>query len=328
MTQAAISGDDPAVQFVPRRYADTSLEWLSKIRDWNISRQIWWGHRVPVWRCSSCHFEKAYRVDPTACEKCGGAVQQDPDVLDTWFSSALWPHSTLGWPESTADLASFYPGSALLTSRDILTLWVARMVIMGVFDTGELPFREVSIHPKILDRYGETMSKSKGNVVEPWTVLDHAGADVVAFDLHEEAVADHHVQLAALLARFDDDDRANKSADEAVATRKEARPGRHARRQLAEHSALAGNVRGQRGVFRRIDHEHPGEEEHAHRRKQRPALPRVFDHPAEGVGEPGRNHEDEDDLGAGTFEDSKTTGHSGARIACSVIGISKNALKC
>ena len=210
---------DGRVRIVPERYARSYLDWLSEKRDWPVSRQLWWGHRIPIWHVggvAEADLEKAFsgrdsvawRADErggwfvcSADESLGVDVvagqplERDPDVLDTWFSSALWPHSTLGWPARTAELAAFYPTSTLVTSRDILTLWVARMVIMGVFDTGEIPFREVYIHPKILDRYGETMSKSKGNGVDPVDVIDTLGADALRFALASMATETQDVRM-------------------------------------------------------------------------------------------------------------------------------------
>jgi valyl-tRNA synthetase len=207
------------VRIVPERYAKTYLDWLSEKRDWPVSRQLWWGHRIPIWHVAGvteaeltaalggrdtvawtadgadgwfvCSRDEALPVETIA----GKPLVRDPDVLDTWFSSALWPHSTLGWPQATADLACFYPTSALVTSRDILTLWVARMVILGLFDTGEIPFHEVYIHPKILDRYGETMSKSKGNGVDPVDVIDTLGADALRFALASMATETQDVRM-------------------------------------------------------------------------------------------------------------------------------------
>jgi valyl-tRNA synthetase len=207
------------IRIVPDRYAKGYLDWLSEKRDWPVSRQLWWGHRIPIWHVAGVaesdlaaafagHPGVAWRSDeaggwfvcsssePLPIETVAGKpLVRDPDVLDTWFSSALWPHSTLGWPAATPELAAFYPTSTLVTSRDILTLWVARMVIMGVFDTGEIPFREVSIHPKILDRYGETMSKSKGNGVDPVDVIEALGADALRFALAGMATETQDVRM-------------------------------------------------------------------------------------------------------------------------------------
>jgi valyl-tRNA synthetase len=207
------------VRIVPERYARSYLDWLSEKRDWPVSRQLWWGHRIPIWHVAGvaeadvaaafagratvawssdggdgwfvCSSDESLGVEAVA----GRPLVRDPDVLDTWFSSALWPHSTLGWPRQTAELAAFYPTSTLVTSRDILTLWVARMVILGLFDTGKIPFREVYIHPKILDRYGETMSKSKGNGVDPVDVIDSLGADALRFALASMATETQDVRM-------------------------------------------------------------------------------------------------------------------------------------
>jgi len=207
------------IRIAPERYAKSYLDWLSEKRDWPVSRQLWWGHRIPIWHVggvSEADLAKAFGGRDTVTwrsDEAGGwfvcsseeslgtevvagqKLMRDPDVLDTWFSSALWPHSTLGWPAATAELATFYPTAALVTSRDILTLWVARMVIMGVFDTGEIPFHEVYIHPKILDRYGETMSKSKGNGVDPVDVIDSLGADALRFALTGMATETQDVRM-------------------------------------------------------------------------------------------------------------------------------------
>jgi valyl-tRNA synthetase len=207
------------VRIFPERYAKSYLDWLSEKRDWPVSRQLWWGHRIPIWHVADVaeadlekafagRAEVAWRSDEAGgwfvCSSgeslpaevvAGRPLVRDPDVLDTWFSSALWPHSTLGWPRQTPELAAFYPTSALVTSRDILTLWVARMVIMGIFDTGEIPFGEVAIHPKILDRYGETMSKSKGNGVDPVDVIDSLGADALRFALASMATETQDVRM-------------------------------------------------------------------------------------------------------------------------------------
>jgi valyl-tRNA synthetase len=196
------------VRIVPERYAKGYLDWLSEKRDWPVSRQLWWGHRIPIWyskTASEADLKRAFagrddvawrrdeeygqwlisalEHDLPADAVPGHTLVQDPDVLDTWFSSALWPHSTLGWPEQTAELAYYYPTSVLVTSRDIITLWVARMVLTGLYNVGDVPFREVFIHPKILDGYGETMSKSKGNGVDPLDVIEKFGADSLRFAL-------------------------------------------------------------------------------------------------------------------------------------------------
>ena len=210
---AVTSGE---VQIIPERYAKGYLDWLSEKRDWPVGRQLWWGHQIPIWsrafdstqereaaanrlRAStdaqngrlSVAFEDSgllhvcVRTENPAIEKrltTEGYIRQE-DVLDTWFSSALWPHSTLGWPERTPRLEYFYPTSVLITSRDIITLWVARMVLMGLNNLGQVPFRKVFIHPKILDGFGETMSKSKGNGVDPNDVIDKFGADALRFGL-------------------------------------------------------------------------------------------------------------------------------------------------
>jgi valyl-tRNA synthetase len=207
------------IRIVPERYARGYLDWLSEKRDWPVSRQLWWGHRIPIWHVAgvaeadlAVAFGDRDTIAWTSDEAggwfvcasdetlphevvAGQPLVRDPDVLDTWFSSALWPHSTLGWPAATPELAAFYPTSTLVTSRDILTLWVARMVIMGIVDTGEIPFREVSIHPKILDRYGETMSKSKGNGVDPVDVIEALGADALRFALAGMATETQDVRM-------------------------------------------------------------------------------------------------------------------------------------
>ncbi len=207
------------IRIVPERYARGYLDWLSEKRDWPVSRQLWWGHRIPIWHIAGVaeadlaatfagRESVAWRSDEAGGwfvssseeslgveDVAGQPLVRDPDVLDTWFSSALWPHSTLGWPDATPELACFYPTTTLVTSRDILTLWVARMVILGVFDTGEIPFSEVSIHPKILDRYGETMSKSKGNGVDPVDVIESLGADALRFALAGMATETQDVRM-------------------------------------------------------------------------------------------------------------------------------------
>ncbi|WP_258360959.1 valine--tRNA ligase [Moorella sulfitireducens (nom. illeg.)] len=172
------------VRFVPERFTKIYLNWLENIRDWCISRQLWWGHRIPVWYCQQCGEEICTVEDPVECSACGStALEQDPDVLDTWFSSALWPFSTLGWPEDTPELQTFYPTSVLVTGRDIIFFWVARMLFMGLAFMGDVPFREVLIHGLVLDAQGRKMSKSLGNGIDPMEVIEKYGADCLRFML-------------------------------------------------------------------------------------------------------------------------------------------------
>jgi valyl-tRNA synthetase len=153
---------DGEIRFVPERFTKVYLNWMENIRDWCISRQLWWGHRIPIWYCQDCGAEIAAREEPKTCTKCGHSqLEQDPDVLDTWFSSALWPFSTMGWPEETAELKHFYPTAVLVTARDIIFFWVARMIFMGLEFMGEKPFHEVLIHGLVLDKDGKKMSKSR-----------------------------------------------------------------------------------------------------------------------------------------------------------------------
>ena len=170
-------------QFVPLRFTKTYLNWVENIRDWCISRQIWWGHRIPAWYCA-CGETIVSRTDPETCPGCGGReLKQDPDVLDTWFSSALWPFSTLGWPEETFDLNHFFPTSVLVTGYDIIYFWVARMIFMSLEFMNEVPFKEVYIHGLVRDALGRKMSKSLGNGVDPLEVIQEYGADTLRFTL-------------------------------------------------------------------------------------------------------------------------------------------------
>jgi valyl-tRNA synthetase len=195
------------VKFFPERYAKSYLDWLGEKRDWCISRQLWWGHRIPIWYTKApkgvVEGQLAGRTDVVwdwdaenrqwlicsttdlADDELGGQYQlkQDEDVLDTWFSSALWPHSTLGWPEPTPELRYYYPTSVLVTNRDIITLWVARMVLTGLYNVGDIPFHHVYIHPKVMDAFGEGMSKSKGNGVDPLDIIDRYGADALRYQM-------------------------------------------------------------------------------------------------------------------------------------------------
>ena len=203
--------NESRVRFFPERYAKTYLDWLGEKRDWCISRQLWWGHRIPIWYASCPENELkrifagrddvAWRLDgdngrwlicaledlPSDILGPKYPLEQDPDVLDTWFSSALWPHSTLGWPEHTPELAYWYPTSVLVTSRDIITLWVARMVMTGLYNLGKVPFHHVYIHPKILDGFGDTMSKMKGNGIDPLDIIARYGTDALRFLMVHQA---------------------------------------------------------------------------------------------------------------------------------------------
>jgi valyl-tRNA synthetase len=171
------------VRFVPERWTRIYLEWMENIRDWNISRQLWWGHRIPIYYCANGHVVAA-RFQPEACQECGSQeFTQDPDVLDTWFSSALWPFATLGWPEQTEDLVRFYPTSFMNTSSQILYLWIARMIMMGLHFMGDIPFPIVLINPTILNEHGQRMSKSLGTGIDPLEVVEQYGADATRFGL-------------------------------------------------------------------------------------------------------------------------------------------------
>ena len=170
------------VVFYPKKWENTFKSWMEGIRDWCISRQLWWGHRIPVWYCS-CGEVVVSREDPTCCPKCGGALVQDEDVLDTWFSSWLWPFSTLGWPEKTADMARFYPTTALVTAYDIIFFWVSRMIMAGLEFTGKAPFRDIYIHGLVRDKKGRKMSKSLGNGIDPLEIVERFGADALKFTL-------------------------------------------------------------------------------------------------------------------------------------------------
>ncbi|MGQ0670629.1 MAG: valine--tRNA ligase [Actinomycetota bacterium] len=183
--QAALDG---RVRFTPERWLKPYVTWLDNLRDWNISRQLWWGHRIPVWYCPDGH-EFAAVEDPSECRDCGRTdIEQDPDVLDTWFSSQLWPFSTLGWPDETDDLATFFPTSVLVTGYEILYLWVARMIMSGLYLAGDVPFRQVVIHGLVRDAHRRKMSKSLGNVIDPLDMIERYGADALRFELARMAL--------------------------------------------------------------------------------------------------------------------------------------------
>ncbi|MDP4118346.1 MAG: valine--tRNA ligase [Bacillota bacterium] len=177
---AVAKGD---TQFVPERFTKIFNNWMEGVFDWCISRQLWWGHRIPAFYCDACGEVTVSKEDITVCPKCGGKVHQDEDVLDTWFSSALWPFSTLGWPEKTKDLEYFYPTDVLVTGYDIIFFWVARMIFSGMENMGKAPFKHVFIHGLVRDGKGEKMSKSKGNGVDPLKIIDMYGADALRFTL-------------------------------------------------------------------------------------------------------------------------------------------------
>ncbi|HSB40525.1 MAG TPA: valine--tRNA ligase [Methylomirabilota bacterium] len=184
------------IKIVPRAWSKTYFHWMENIRDWTISRQLWWGHRIPVWYCDKDGSMHVSRTDLTACPQCGGGLRQDTDVLDTWFSSGLWPFSTLGWPQETPELKVFYPTSVLSTGFDILFFWVARMAMLGIKFMGDVPFHHVYIHALIRDAEGQKMSKSKGNVVDPLHVMDRYGTDAFRFTLAALAAQGRDIRLA------------------------------------------------------------------------------------------------------------------------------------
>ncbi len=172
------------IRFVPKNWEKTYFEWMYNIRDWCISRQLWWGHRIPAFYCNDCEEINVTMDDPTKCGKCGSTnIRQDEDVLDTWFSSALWPFSTMGWPDETPELKKYYPTSVLVTGFDIIFFWVARMIMTGVKFINEVPFHDVYIHALVRDEHGQKMSKSKGNVIDPLVMMDRYGTDAFRFTL-------------------------------------------------------------------------------------------------------------------------------------------------
>ena len=192
---AVVNGD---IEIVPERFSRVYLNWLENIRDWCISRQLWWGHRIPVWYCAACGSHTAHVDDPDACADCGSAnIEQDSDVLDTWFSSGLWPHSTLGWPDpDAADLDYFYPNTVLETGYDILFFWVARMIMMGIENTGQVPFRHVYLHGMVLDAEGQKMSKTRGNTLDPLDLLEQYGTDALRFALTTGTAPGNNLRLS------------------------------------------------------------------------------------------------------------------------------------
>jgi valyl-tRNA synthetase len=188
---------DKQTILVPASWERTYDEWMTTIRDWCISRQIWWGHRIPAWTCTACGEIIVAREEPETCPKCRNTdLEQESDVLDTWFSSAIWPFSTLGWPDKTPELEVFYPTSVLITSFDILFFWVARMMMMGLHFMGDVPFKHVYLHALIRDIEGKKMSKSRGNVIDPLTIMEKYGTDAVRFTLAAFAAQGRDIKLA------------------------------------------------------------------------------------------------------------------------------------
>jgi valyl-tRNA synthetase len=189
--------ENSRTRIIPEGWKNTYFEWMRNIRDWCISRQIWWGHRIPAWFCKDCNQITVLVDEPKACGRCSSKnIEQETDVLDTWFSSALWPFATLGWPDQTEELKTFYPTSVLVTSFDILFFWVARMMMMGLKFMGDVPFRDVYIHALVRDEKGEKMSKTRGNVIDPLDIMDDYGADALRFSLTALAAQGRDIRLS------------------------------------------------------------------------------------------------------------------------------------
>lgn len=187
---------DGRVVFHPRRWENVYFHWMENIRDWCVSRQLWWGHQIPVFYCDACGLTKASMNDLEVCPECAGPVRQDPDVLDTWFSSQLWPFATLGWPDDTPELGFFYPTTVLSTARDILFLWVARMIMSGLDFVGDVPYRDVIIHPTVFNAEGKRMSKSLGTGIDPLDLMAHYGADGMRFGLMLQVTGNQDIKFA------------------------------------------------------------------------------------------------------------------------------------
>ncbi len=189
--------EDGRIRFVPANWSKTYFEWMYNIRDWCISRQLWWGHRIPAWHCTDCKGVTVARETPAECSKCASKnLTQETDVLDTWFSSGLWPFSTLGWPDLTPDLRTFYPTSLLVTGFDIIFFWAARMIMFGMEMMGDVPFREIHIHGLVRDADRQKMSKTKGNVIDPLVVNEKFGTDAVRFGLLVAAAPGNDIALS------------------------------------------------------------------------------------------------------------------------------------
>ncbi|CAB5163218.1 Valyl-tRNA synthetase (EC [Olavius algarvensis associated proteobacterium Delta 3] len=195
--KAIAAVENGETRIVPGTWAKTYYDWMYNIRDWCISRQIWWGHQIPAWTCAECQHEVVAMEPPGACPSCQSRnMIQETDVLDTWFSSALWPFSTMGWPDKTTLLNTFYPTSVLVTGFDILFFWVARMMMMGIHFMGDVPFRDVYVHALVRDEDGKKMSKSKGNVIDPLTVIDHYGTDAFRYTLAAFAAQGRDIKMS------------------------------------------------------------------------------------------------------------------------------------
>jgi valyl-tRNA synthetase len=195
-TPAIEAVEQGKTRFIPEQWTNTYMAWMRNIHDWCISRQLWWGHQIPAWYCPDGHVTVA-RQAPDRCATCGkGELRQDEDVLDTWFSSGLWPFSTMGWPEETATLRTFYPTAVMETGHDIIFFWVARMMMMGLHFMGEVPFRTVYLHPMVRDEKGQKMSKTKGNVIDPLVITEQHGADALRFTLAALTAQGRDIKLA------------------------------------------------------------------------------------------------------------------------------------
>ncbi|HEY2994281.1 MAG TPA: valine--tRNA ligase [Methylomirabilota bacterium] len=193
---AYAAAHDGRITIIPSGWTNTYDQWMQNIRPWCISRQLWWGHRIPAWYCDTDGSVHVSRIDLASCPKCGGALRQDPDVLDTWFSSGLWPFSTLGWPDDTAELRTWYPTSVLVTGFDIIFFWVARMAMLGLHFMKAEPFRHVYIHALVRDAEGQKMSKSKGNVVDPLAIMGQYGTDAFRFTLAAFAAQGRDIRIS------------------------------------------------------------------------------------------------------------------------------------
>ena len=188
---------DGQIRIVPDRFSRVYVNWMENIRDWCISRQLWWGHRIPVWYCGQCDGLTVSVEDATHCRHCGSSkISQDPDVLDTWFSSGLWTHSTLGWPDESEELDYFYPSQVMVTGYDILFFWVARMIMQGIENMGEPPFETVFLHGLVRDAEGKKMSKTTGNVLDPLELMETYGTDALRFALTTGAAPGNDLRLS------------------------------------------------------------------------------------------------------------------------------------